>query len=526
ILDQSFVAAGGAALMSAEIAGLLQCTTARFANTNPEGFALAASTARIAGAVLLDGASATGLVDFIGARIGGNLQCTGATFSNESGEALRGDQVLVGGIVLFDRLSAKGLVSLIGARIEGNLQCTGATFSNEGGEALRCDQAHIRGGVQLDSVSAHGLVRFIDAEIDGSFECYSARLTNKGLTALSAAGARIGLGVYIADITADGEVSLMNARIGSSVSICRVKVSHLPRYALNLQTVHIDGELQAFDNTFAGAVTLSGARIGRLYDIPDTAWAGAGAIDLNELSYADLSAKPWFFQADRLHAQQGAEAKPKKSVQRPIWRERADWLKRNTGMVGDDRCPFSNQPWRECAAALARAGHYGDARRLAREEQREVNRQRAWWKQPFVWVFAEQAFGYGLSVTRATVMSLLFGVIGWAGASAMLERGILVDSRDPQAVKVCTTVDPVVYAVDVAIPVLDLKEESICQPGRRTDAAAPAPLLIPFAVLGAFSIDEIAFWRWAKALYAILGAIVIGFTILTYSGVFKPKADA
>jgi len=474
VLDCGFNADGGAALISAEIAGLFEGSNGTFQSATPGGYAIAAGMARIGGAARLDHASTSGVVDFAGARIGGNLQCTGGV------------------------------------------------FSNSGGDALRCLRAHVGGAVELGGLSAVGLVQFDYADIDGSFACWSARFANHGLTALSAAGARIGRGVYFAQMKVDGEVSLMDARIGSGLSIWGASLAHAPRYALNLQTARIEGELQAFDNVFEGAVTFSGARVGRLYDVPDTAWAGASAIDLNEFHYADLSTKPWFFFADRASAQQTVGAAPSKSAKRDIWRMRADWLKRNTGQVGNEACPFSHQPWKHCAATLARSGHYSDARRLAREEQREANRQRPFWMRPFVWAFAEQTFGYGLSVTRATMTAMLFWVVGWVGADLMVQRGVLVDARDPANAKICTLIDPAIYALDVAIPVLDLREESLCEPGDGIQTQGEA--VMPF--IGAIRVNEIAFWRWAKALYAILGAIVIGVAILTYSGVFKPKADA
>ncbi len=32
-------------------------------------------------------------------------------------------------------------------------------------------------------------------------------------------------------------------------------------------------------------------------------------------------------------------------------------------------------------------------------------------------------------------------------------------------------------------------------------------------------------WRWAQAIYAILGAILTALAVITFSGVLKPKAD-
>ena len=505
VVDRGFTAEGGVSLHTAVIGGPIQATSASFTAAALGGYAILASTLRVGASVMLNGGfSATGLVSFDDVNVEGVFDCSGARFSNKGSTALSLSRARIDRGAYFSGTIAEGAI---------------AAFSAHIGEALRLD----------NGFSANGPVYFDDVTIAGTLDCSDARFSNRtadaetdeASTAFSATRAQIDGSVFFHNTIADRAVSLMNARVGLSLAIWGAKISHPPRYALNLQSARIEGELQAFDNAFEGAVTLSGAYIGRLYDLPETAWAGASAIELNELTYTALSAKPWFFSQDRSIAQRKAMAKSKHPAWRPVWKVRAEWLKRNTGTVGKDTGPFSNQPWRECAAALDRAGHHGDARRLAREEQREVNRQRTWWKRPFVWMFAEQAFGYGLSVTRATMTSLIFWLAGWAGAEEMLRDGVLIDEHNSTA-SVCTRdrIDPAVYALDVAIPVIDLKAESSCQPGRITDGT-PTALL----ALGWFRVDDVSLWRWAKAIYAILGAIVIGFTILTYSGVFKPKAS-
>jgi len=69
-------------------------------------------------------------VRFLGARIGGNLDCTGGVLKNPADNALSADGAYVGrGVFLRDGFSAEGTVRLPSARIGGNLSCRGGRLS-------------------------------------------------------------------------------------------------------------------------------------------------------------------------------------------------------------------------------------------------------------------------------------------------------------------------------------------------------------------------------------------------------------
>jgi hypothetical protein len=179
-----------------------------------------------------------------------------------------------------------------------------------------------------------------------------------------------------------------------------------------------------------------------------------------------------------------------------------------------------------------RAGGQRDARRIQREGYREENRARPLWIRPFVWVFAEVPFGFGLSALRATVTLVAFWIAGIVGAEVMLARNVFVDlsSRDdPQA---CLSLVPALYALDTAIPIIDLRQESLCDPADVGQAglfrgiqlsrlAGSMPFLPALPAVTLF--DEVALWTWVKAIYALLGTFLVSFAGITYSGVFKPK---
>jgi hypothetical protein len=94
---------------------------------------LSLASSRIAGAASLVDEEETSAVWLRGARIGGSVECDGATFGNEDGNALNLRYAVVSGYVSFQNgFKAAGEVRLPGAKIGGDLDCAGATFSSAG----------------------------------------------------------------------------------------------------------------------------------------------------------------------------------------------------------------------------------------------------------------------------------------------------------------------------------------------------------------------------------------------------------
>jgi hypothetical protein len=103
----------------------------------------------------------------------------------------------------------------------------------------------------------------------------------------------------------------------------------------------------------------------------------------------------------------------------------------------------------------------------------------------------------------------------------MNAQGALVT---PQGRACNGAIEPALYAVDVALPVIDLGHESRCAPGRTARADLPQGMEVsPTSDWRLF--EGVALWRWAHALYALLGAILTALAVITFSGVMKPKDE-
>lgn len=80
---------------------------------------------------------------------------------------------------LQEGFEAEGEVRFLGAEIGGQLNCYGAKLKNAGGMALFCDLAKVTGSVFLDEgFEAEGEVRFPSAEIGGDFYCPGGSFKN------------------------------------------------------------------------------------------------------------------------------------------------------------------------------------------------------------------------------------------------------------------------------------------------------------------------------------------------------------
>jgi hypothetical protein len=217
ILSSGFSATGAVGFIRAKIGGRLDCSGATLSNTG--GIAFSADGAEISGSVyLLGGFSASGAVRLAGAKIGGQLLCHGVTLTNEGGYALTADgaeirgDVILGSEVFLGGFTADGGVRLPGAKIGGQLDCAGATLSNKSGYALAADGAEIGGAVFLrDGFSAKGAVSLRGAKIGAELACFHATLVNGADVALGSRDAVIDGALIFRNVSVTGGLDLFRA---------------------------------------------------------------------------------------------------------------------------------------------------------------------------------------------------------------------------------------------------------------------------------------------------------------------------
>lgn len=517
LLDANFEALGAVSLAGARIAGALDCSGGQFLNRSDDakGAALSARGARIGGGLRLgERFKAEGAVDLSSVAIGGDVDLAHSSLRNEFGAALLLANARIAGQV-GGGAKVQGHVSLQGAEIARNLDFKGVEIANpltpradSFGVALDAGSLSVGGALLLQGANIKGEVFLADACVGGYLAFGGGRFINGGGWAIRASHVRVGGSLTLKideggfaphgqKTVIEGGAAFERAEVGGAFVWFNLELRGPgpdggKGGVFSFADAQIGGLLQA-----RGLVThqdarvdASGARCVALDDDVKTAWGADGArLGLDNFDYARLDS----------------------SDQR--WRQRLAWLKRS-----GER--FSPQPFAHLAKVYARAGRREDARRilLAQRDQRTLAASAG----PITWLLSSLfglIAGYGLAPLRVLRALALFLAIGVAGVFAMNGQGALVTADGRQC---AGAVEPALYAIDVALPVVDLGQRSRCAPGRTARAQLPAGVEVsPYSDWRVF--EGVAIWRWAHALYALLGAILAALAVLTFSGVLKPK---
>jgi hypothetical protein len=135
----------------------------------------------------LNGITAHGKVEIIGADIGGQLLMKGATLdAGQDGRAFNGQGLRATQDVFMDSLRATGTVALTSANIGGQLVMNGATLdAGQDGLAFNGQGLRATQNVFMNELIATGAVYLFGARIGGSFEVVGATLKRPGGVALN-----------------------------------------------------------------------------------------------------------------------------------------------------------------------------------------------------------------------------------------------------------------------------------------------------------------------------------------------------
>ncbi|MEV6274832.1 hypothetical protein [Nocardia sp. NPDC051832] len=385
-----------------------------------------------------NGFTATGEVNAIGAKIGGDVSLIGATFTNPDSDALSLDGATITGDLLANNgFTATGEVTATGAKIGGDVSLTGATFTNPDGDALCLDSTTITGNLFAESAfTATGKVRAVAAKIGGMVSLTGATFTNPDGDALNLSAATISGDLFADDgLTATGKVHATGAKIGGMVSLTGATFTNPADDALNLSAATISGDLFADDGfTATGRVNAIGAKIGgelsligsRLINLNGAALDLEssvlttlrlqpahvdGSIDLTRATITDLRAPSEALPPGRLIAT-GWQVTDIHGLIRSDRRAAAQWLKSTPAEHG-----FTAQPWHALATVYDRNGQPADARRLRFAAANQTTKHAPYATKLLRWVYMAVA-GHGYYPLLAAVWlagALLLGVLITAG---------------------------------------------------------------------------------------------------------------
>lgn len=534
--------------------------------------ALDLQTADIEGALFLDsGFEAFGEVRLIGARIGGALHCEDGAFLNRTddaaGVAINAASASIGaGVLLRKRFKSEGVVRFANASIDGEVDLDEGLLRNDGGVALLLDGAKIaavRGAAKISGVLAmQGASVARNLDLRGAEIAHPRPKSNQSRgdwrPAFDVASVNVGGALLLQGANVKGEVFLADARIASHCALGGGRFINGGAWAIRAPNAKIGGNLtlKIDDAGFAphgqktvieGGVKFHRAEIagavawqnlelrgpgpdgakGAIFSLADTRIEGAlqarqlitqqdATIDLSGVTCAALDddlKTGWGLEAASLDLSGFSFGRIEADGANGRWQARLGWLRRAV------RTRFSPQPFTALAHVYARTGQREDARRilLAQHDLRTRHGSAGPVSRVMSSAFGFVA-GYGFAPIRAARALLLYLALGVAGVLAMNAQGALVT---PQGQACNGVVEPALYAIDVALPVINLGQESRCGPGRTTRAELSPGVAVGDSDWRLF--EGLALWKWAHALYAVLGALLTALAVITFSGMLKPK---
>lgn len=270
--------------------------------------------------------------------------------------------------------------------------------------------------------------------------------------------------------------------------------------AVSFKGACIDGDLAIAAPEISGIVDLRDARIDRIADGGGQRWSKIGLqpghLLLDGLTYRDLDNV-----TDDAHTPDGMRLAHEDAVSK-----RLAWL----ALQFPDRKPsldtFVPQPYEQLAKIFAAEGNER-ARRKVQIARRDLQRKHGglkaferWVQQMLKWVSE-----YGYSPGRAISASLIYLGFGALVAAWMdgVDALMLADSDTVKA----TLFNPLVFALDAAIPIIDLNQDGIWA-------------INPEAFRYGWTAQAMIIF---KSLYEVFGMLLVSITVLTLTGTLRER---
>jgi|GEM_PF-1347700 len=431
--------------------------------------------------------TAAGTIRLDGAKIDGSICLAGALLDGRGEPALSARSVIVGSNIELEpgaghRCEINGEVVLVAAQVTGDLACSGARLSNPDGRALHCEDLKVE-SVFLSSndednlaFEARGRLNFLTAIIGGSFFMSNARLApGPDYKGLLKKGGPVAL-------------NLRQARISNVLALRNIgalgddPVEHL-----------MDGKITPVRGWFL----LTGTNANAIRDDVKTGWPAAGFLDIEGATYSRIR-----------HLDDG-----------DIASRRIAWLRLQFPNGNPDPSSFRPQPYEQLTRTLRQDGLAREANEIAVEKIRMRLAARV--DRPWARIFPKLLMlisQHGYSSSRAMMSFLIFVLFGtamYATALFMFQQPFLPIENSPEPVNYefvfglmqhatergCPGLDVLHFALDAAMPVIDLGQDLRCRftpegPGR-------------------------GLWLLLHSAFVIIGAALFAVVVLTLTGVLR-----
>lgn len=484
---------------------------------------IAADILKVRGDLYLRNGFAASGVNFAGATVGGDFDCSGANLSPGvsttddplvQGVSLNAEGIhVLGDLRMTDfpsgeaggearHFQATGTVRLDGLHVEGDVVCDGGHFKNCCGDTLTLRHATVGGDVLMGGKfpSEGGAVRLPGATIGGRLDCARGHFDNEwdpckpqsGM-ALELDGTEIKLDLNLSRdkvempydedhwhaFEAKGTVSLVGTRIGRNLYCGR-------GYFLN----HDDPGAVS-DHPWKPALDLRNAQVAFLY-FPKLFLDENGETDAKK---DDVHIKEGHLRLDGF-VYGRISRKPKE------WSTYLCWINKQ---FPEGSLEFVPQPYLQLAKVLKEEGDLKGAkcilvemerRRARHQEASQRARKRNWFKRKMLKLWnltKELTVGYGYYPWRAFIGILILCLVG----SVIFhcgKRNMTPTHPDHYSKDTYVTFNPLLYSVENSLPLVKLGQSDNWQPRPRPEFPEVDGMKWPFCtgLLGEFRAFQIA----------------------------------
>jgi hypothetical protein len=368
-----------------------------------------------------NGFTASAGICLAGAHIGGRLDLDDARLNGAGSPALDADGLTVR-LSMFCRhgFTAHGEVRLRTAQIGGQLNFIEASLTNPGGRVLAALGLTVGQDMFCHRLSvAEGEIRMTGARIGGQLDFSGASLTNPGGYAFAARGLTVGQDIDFTDgFTAEGQVQLRDARIGGRLDFEGASLANPGGQAVSLEGVTAAVLVLIPRTAPDGIVDLTNARVGSFYD-DQASWPTT--MRLRGFAYDKL------------------ENDATSVTDRLVW-------------LGSSEGGYIPGLYDQLAGAYRRAGRIEAARRIGVAKELSRRTELTWPGK--VWNSLLYAtVGYGYRNWLAAV---------WLGALLVLGSLVFASAYPAHmhsAAPVVPSFQPVIYALDVMLPIVNLGQQ-------------------------------------------------------------------
>lgn len=510
-LTRGFKADGGVTISTSVIGGDIWLSGAELFRR--EGYAFNARAAHIAGAVMMvSGCFARGRIGFRNAEIGADFVISSGDSAGKVGDANA------------RRTAITGEVDLRGTNIRGSLEFGGSAYLRLENWAINAAGVRVNHDIRFrvddkradedtGCTKVSGGLRFDGAVIGGELQWQGLEFRGPGPALIADRG--------WTKRKATRLISLEGAKIGRALSARSLILSYEDK------------------KDRISVIDLRGAQCSSLDDDLVQGWGFERATPRRPL--LPRRARPTAlllegFTYDRLDPDEGASISNSRNADR--WRKRKHWLREHF----ERHAPFHPQPYTQLARVYANAGWTADLGRVLRALQwRQITARKLGMVAELPNALYGALAGFGYAPARLCVFLALYLVLGWGLVDHANGRNRLIIDVTPVAGPADATtgetadaaiasgvrptgppcgaeIVPILYALDVAIPLLDLRQEGKCEPG----LAEGIPLDTAHGVPTQSDVDS---WRFIKAAYALIGALLTALAVVTFTGIMRRRID-